>query len=438
MIKSKYTLQNIFEYVPFHRTIKIIKYNKKLIYKLDYSVEDIKNYLFLNKIIKPISNCEDYLPILKRILSSKNSYINIINYFCNYLNKNNNEFIPQINRIKGNEYILNKLNSFKIGFNSQFLDHFYNEKELDFKKLSEFCKKYGKKIKEITFMDNPDNINCPRLADFVYKYIIINSDIQKIEDKYIDSSIFHLSEFIYLFDLEYDENTHSENKNKELIENINQKKKIDIIKGLKSYSLYFAFNNNNYSEISQVIDSSCIFLINNGKNIENLEITKIDKTNKLFFADLIKNLNQLKTLIIPLYSGNKLYNCISQKIKKDSLYKLEINLNNFQEGYKIISKNKNSLTELTLKLKNIRQDNITILKTLSDIINLKKLKLICDFQIFDEENIKYFSLKNIEYLEIPLYVNTLLFDFNIFFEKLPKLKKLKFNGINFKDNEDII
>ena len=116
-IKSKYTLQNIFEYVPFHRTIKIIKYNKKLIYKLDYSVEDIKNYLFLNKIIKPISNCEDYLPILKRILSSKNSYINIINYFCNYLNKNNNEFIPQINRIKGNEYILNKLNSFKIGYN---------------------------------------------------------------------------------------------------------------------------------------------------------------------------------------------------------------------------------------------------------------------------------------------------------------------------------
>ena len=67
-IKSRYIIQKIFQNIPFHRTIKIVKYSKKITNKLDYLVDDIKNFLFFNKIIKPISNCEDYLPIIKRIL----------------------------------------------------------------------------------------------------------------------------------------------------------------------------------------------------------------------------------------------------------------------------------------------------------------------------------------------------------------------------------
>ena len=69
-VRSKYIIQNIFSYTSFKKTIKIIQYNKNLINKLEYTVDDIKNFFFFNKIIKPISNCEDYLPIIKRILSS--------------------------------------------------------------------------------------------------------------------------------------------------------------------------------------------------------------------------------------------------------------------------------------------------------------------------------------------------------------------------------
>ena len=195
-IRSKYIIQNIFGYTSFKRTIKIIKYNKNLINKLDYSVDDIKNFYFFNKIIKPISNCEDYLPIIKRILSSKNfSSQQILNVFCNYLNKNNKKFIPQISQIEGNEYILDKLDSFKLGFNKQILDYFSNfylieDKSLYIKKLSEFCKKYGKKIKEITFMDKEiANLLIEDINYYTIIYIIKNCNIEKIEDIYNDNKM---------------------------------------------------------------------------------------------------------------------------------------------------------------------------------------------------------------------------------------------------------
>ena len=44
--------------------------------------------------------------------------------------------------------------------------------------------------------------------------------------------------------------------------------------------------------------------------------------------------------------------------------------------------------------------------------------------------------KNVEYLEIPLYVTNYLFDLNLLFEKTPKLKKLIFYGININDDID--
>ena len=343
------------------------------------------------------------------------------------------KFIPQINKIKGNEYILNKLNSFKIGYNNQFLDYFYDDKLLNSKKLLDFCKNYGKKIKEITFMDMKDNNNFSVIDKYIYKYIIINSDIQKVEDRYFYNDNNNLSEFMKLFDLDYED--FFKNINKELLK-IHQKNKLnDIIRGLKSYSLYYDNIHNN--KINQLTNPLFIFMMNNGINIENLQITIINEPQRLSFINSIKKIINLKSLIISKNSDIKLYNCISEIIKEDSLYILEINLNNFQEGYNIINKNKNSLIELTLKIEYSIKDNITILKTLSDIKNLKKLKLICEFQILNEDNIKYFHLKKVEYLEIPLYINTFLFDLNIFFGNVPKLKKLIFNGINFNENNEI-
>ena len=440
-IKSKYIMQNIFGYTKFKRTIKIIKYNKNLINKLEYSVDDIKNFFFFNKIIKPISNCEDYLPIIKRILSSKSFTFNqILEVFCNYLNKNNNKFIPQISQIEGNEYLLDKLDSFKLGFNKQILDYFSNyylieDKSLYIKKLSEFCKKYGKKIKEVAFMDKEiKNLLLEDINYYTIIYIIKNCNIEKIEDSYNDNKMNSI--FMGIIDDEKIFEKDYINNNNNINEEIKEKDLICSIKKLKSYSLYFdkISGHTNY----ELINNLCHYLLTNGQNIEKLEITKINKNSQLYFLNSIKNLTNLNSLIISTQiNSSKFFQKLSKKVKKDSLYKLEINVNKFEDGYILIDKNKNSLKELTLTINHKNEIKI-IIKTISEIINLKKLRIICKFEIFDEDNIEYLSLKNVEYLEIPLYVNDYLFDLNLLFEKMPKLKKLIFYGINFDDNFHII
>ena len=439
-VRSKYIIQNIFSYTSFKKTIKIIQYNKNLINKLEYTVDDIKNFFFFNKIIKPISNCEDYLPIIKRILSSKRyTFKQISNVFCNYLNKTNNKFIPQISQIEGNEYILDKLDSFKLGFNKQILEYFSNfylieDKSLYIKKLSEFCKKYGKKIKEITFMDKEiENVLSEDINYYTIIYIIKNCNIEKIEDCFSDNKMNSMFMVIVddekIFEKDYYININNsegeEKKDKDLICSI---------KKLKSYSLYFDkisdFMNND------LIKNLCDYILINGQNIEELEITKITKSSQLNFLNSIKNLIKLKSLIISTQiNSSKFFQRLSKKVKRDSLCKLEINLNKFEDGFNIIDKNINSLTELTLTI-NHRKDSKIIIKTISEITKLKKLRIISKFEILDEDNIKYLFLKNVEYLEIPLYVTNYLFDLNLLFEKTPKLKKLIFYGININDDID--
>ena len=431
-IQSKYSLQKIFNYVPINRVAKIIKFNKKIIGDLDLSIDYIKKFLFMKKIIKPIANCEDYLTIMQRIFNSniennnqnKEEYITKI--FYNYLNRNN-KFIPQINYFIDNPILLMKLNSFKIGLNSVFIDNFLFENNyINFKKLIGFCNSFGKKLKEITFMGN--DISNDKNQNEIILNIIKNSNIQKIEDrcsKFNNKSLF--------MDLIDNENNETKNKNKNKFK-IN-KNIIDIIKELKYYSLYFDTKNITY--IYLIIKALCDNILLIGKNIEELEISMIDKESSLYFVNSLKNLDKLRVLKISCKSDNELlFDEISNVIKENNLIKLEMNLNNFEEGYNIINKNINLLNELLIKINNKINDNIKIIKTLSNIINLKKLKINSDFPIIEEKNIKYLCLKNVKYLEIPLIIEKNLFDLNYFFEKIPKLKKINFYGIKFIDNKN--
>ena len=429
-ISSKYLRQDIFKYVSFNTTIKIIKYNKKLIHELNYTVFEIKNFLFFHKIIKPISNIEDYIPIIKRMLPSKdnneNNINNIIKILCKYLNANNQEFIPQINKIKGNEFMLDNINYFKIGFCNTFLDYFYHEdNELDFNVASEFCKKYGKKIKEITFMDN--NLPHEMINDeayFLMAYIIKKSNIQKIEDNY--SFEYKSSIFTYIFNNDF--SAYCEKYKDILKEDKNNIKDLNsIMTKIKSYSLYFDEGKN-----EDAINSFNDIVVNNGHNIEELEIASINRNNYTTFINSLKKLKNLKSLKIPGKSKYVyLHNKISEVIKKDSLITLEMNIKSFDGGIKIINKNLDSLRELTIKIDDNSTDNIKIIKNISKIVNLKKLRIIADFLIFNEANIGYLYLNEVEYLEIPLHIIGKIFDLNAFFERIPKLKTLIFYDIDF-------
>ena len=154
----------------------------------------------------------------------------------------------------------------------------------------------------------------------------------------------------------------------------------------------------------------------------------------MHFITLLKNLKNLKSLSITSIPDNELFNDISNVINDNSLNKLEMNLNYFDEGINIINKNLNSLKELIIKIKYKREDSLQIVQTLSKIVNLTKLKIIAKIPIINEDNIKYLSFNNLKYLEMPLYIKKSMFNLNNFFGKTPNLETIIFNEIHFSNN----
>ena len=427
-IKSKYMIKNIFEYLTLYPSFQLIKYNKKLLSLMEFDKNKIKFIVALKKYLKPIANCEDYLPILKRIYTSDNlSPNNISKLYYNYCH-GDITFTPQINKINENEELLNSLYSFKIGFNKEFIDYFYDKDKFEFKKLMNFCDEYASKIKEITFMDNNiPNIQERKECYFILRYIIKSSNIIKIEDRNIEND---KSILLKLFDFDYNENINEDYYIKNYKPKRKQKDIIEIINELKYYSLYI----DEYYNINNIIKSFIDIILLNAKNLEELKITKINEENSLHFITLLKNLKNLKSLSITSIPDNELFNDISNVINDNSLNKLEMNLNYFDEGINIINKNLNSLKELIIKIKYKREDSLQIVQTLSKIVNLTKLKIIAKIPIINEDNIKYLSFNNLKYLEMPLYIKKSMFNLNNFFGKTPNLETIIFNEIHFSNN----
>ena len=351
--------------------------------------------------------------------------------FVHYFNRNN-PFFPQINNINDNEEILKSINYFKIGFNDIFINNFFNHQNIfEFNKLVEFCNKYGHKIKEITFMDNNIiGLDKKQMYFFIMKYIIKNSNIEKIEDRYYN--ILGDSLFFKIFKSDYSEDIFEKQFSIEIKKEKNQKDIMDIIKGIKYYSLYFDCNNN------KIIKYLNDVILLNSKEIKELKVSQIDKENSLEFIKLIKDLNNLESLTIENVSVYPfLFDEISKEIKENSFTKLEMSLNHFEEGINIINKNLISLKELTLKINYKKNNKIQLFKVLSNLTNLNKLRIIADFQIINNKDINYFSFKKMYYLQIPLYIKNIKFDFNYFFEKVPNLEIIKFYGIQFDKNNEL-
>ena len=239
IVKSKYIIKGIFDYLTITKSFLITKYNKKIqsFLELEYTKKETKVFLLLDKIIKPIANCEDYLPIIQKLVDKirinnkalLDNNIRASDLFVHYFNRNN-PFFPQINNINDNEEILKSINYFKIGFNDIFINNFFNHQNIfEFNKLVEFCNKYGHKIKEITFMDNNIiGLDKKQMYFFIMKYIIKNSNIEKIEDRYYN--ILGDSLFFKIFKSDYSEDIFEKQFSIEIKKEKNQKDIMDIIK----------------------------------------------------------------------------------------------------------------------------------------------------------------------------------------------------------------
>ena len=439
-ISNKNIIKNILDYISLNRKLSLFKYNKKALTILGYNKEDIKIFFLMKKVIKPIANIEDYIPLLKKRLNyeednaQKEEYL--INLFCHFLNQNC-KFIPNINFFDYHKKMYSLLNKFKISYNNNFVESFFNEEytyEINKNKLFIYANLFAKKIKEISYLDSNFEYkfeygkNIMKNTFKIINFLIQFSNIEKIEDKYnlndvntrfltIYNSVYEISNYLKDYKVKY-----KEEKN---IKEVNE-----ILKGLKSYSLYFDTYKN------KIIKHICDNILNNGQNLEELEVTEIKKSESIYFINSLKYLKKLKSLVIPKMSDDySLYNKIAEIIPENSLQNLEVNIYSIEEVLNIINKNKMSIKSLTIKINKSHDNNLVLVKTLSKINNLSKIKLICTFPIIDNKNIEYLSLNKVENLQIPLNINKDLFDFNLFFKKFPNLRNLHFHNINFTNKK---
>jgi len=121
-IKSKYIMNIIFNYIRNQKKLNIIRYNKKLLSKLDITKEDFENYFLLNKLNKQYNLNIDDINITKLDLNLKEldtyfleDFIKIKFKHLQKLYLNNNE----INNIKALEKAnFNEIKEFDISYNN--------------------------------------------------------------------------------------------------------------------------------------------------------------------------------------------------------------------------------------------------------------------------------------------------------------------------------
>ena len=270
-IHNKYNIKYLFEFVHLDIVVKIIKYNKYLLNLIELTKEEGIIILLMEKIVKPIANVEDYIPIIKRIASKEiifnkfNKEDYLISLFSKFLNLNS-KFIPSINFKCSYRKFFDLLNKIKICFNTNLIELFYDE-VYDFgsSTLLEYVYSYAKKIKQISFLDSDIDYKAymkEETAFYIIKLFTINSNVEKIEDRYFEDNT--TTNFLKIFDSKYSEDRLNiyENEYKELKR---QYDVLDIIKGLKSYSLYFDLYDSNI--IQNVCDNIIAFMENNNNKM---------------------------------------------------------------------------------------------------------------------------------------------------------------------------
>ena len=99
IIKSDYILQNVFDYLPKKKSLKIIKYNKNLQNRLKININDYKNYSSIELEIKPLEKKYD---ILNNFYKKNSEYIHIYFYDDNEkeINKNSMNYKLKVSKIK--------------------------------------------------------------------------------------------------------------------------------------------------------------------------------------------------------------------------------------------------------------------------------------------------------------------------------------------------
>ena len=431
-VKSKYSLKNIFDYLPYNLGLKLVYGSKKLMNNLDITPKVYQKFYEVKNILKPsifIDKCLDYLnhnnnyvdneKLIYGSLNSDNSTVDLIveNKGWEKVVKNVKNakllftpnliyYISQLN----NEELQNTfglLNLYKNNIVEIYFSSFQKECKINFEMIDQILNFLNMIFKSNNTNDNhndkiPNYINnSHKIKKLSFEFNEILSYID-ITNKFFDKidEIFSLS---YIKELFIDTNSFNDFQFTNFMKYAS--KKLISLKNIKI--------NNFGDKISHYADISILC------SQPNECIESIDLSNSFCSYDILPILNAknypLKSLKIKLYSNEN---------KAKWLF-LDYSFNTLETF------------ELEVKEKNNHENIESIIKSLNKMKRLKHLKLIGGLS--PNELLKLKNISNIEYMHIDinlLYNNIEVFPEDIcnYFTAFEKMKSLT---ITYSDSLEI-
>ena len=473
-IKSKYSLQNIFDFIPYNKSLKIIYGNKKLLQVLNISKETYQKYYEIKNILKPSYDIRKYFSYLdiknkyneknkikyndlitleEKILydTLNNSSFNIDLYIEN---KGWENIIKYIHKIKlvispklinyiykldndNKEYIFNLLNNYRDNIDEISICYFNDDWKINFEIINQILE-ILKKIFQIKNESKNIELSYNKMNNIIHENsnINLNNNKKKLSFKnnkifsYIDISSKFFDKILSLIEIEglfIDIYSFNEYQFSDIIKNISKK-----MKSLTYLSIdNFGINQSHYATLS-------ILLSNANENIEILDLS-----HSFCISSILSILNLKKNHLKVI----KLKICASQS--KISWNFLEKNINVLE----IFEIEIDNMINILNKMKNLTKLKIIGCLQLNQLINFKNKENIEYFNIdynFSDDNIQsyqnelynyFFNFKNLKYLTISNKSELSFFKF-IFSSKLSFINLSNIKGENFlsllKENKNHI
>lgn len=469
-ISNKYNIIELFEYISFDKTLKIILYNKTIQKHLKIEKNYFYHFFIIRKAIKPT-----YQSIIKNIPLLENQNNNeiklnnniILNEQFFYKTINSMKIFISINlKDKKWKIFLKNILNIKLEINPSIIDYIYNMQEKEKKETLDILQKYSKNIKEIHLNGfnekNELNFEMRNKINYILNFIFKpnkrkNSfNIKKLsfEDNFIISILDINNLFIEFTDIICRNNKYSNIEQlyvnsktaKNSISNLNIfiKEKIPNLTYINLYDFNFVNNNNSlllsklFSKLKFLnsIDlSGCICDNNNMKEIfndnNNLELKELKF--KLLYGDKMINWNFL----------NKFYKFL-EKLEIEMIFPYNVpcmisyelcfhyKYINAKDLFLIINKME-KLRELNLNGEHLNNYNLNLLQ------NDKIINLTYSFYIINPEKS---LISDYNYTE-PSFSKTFLYNKNmkeisLIYNYLPKSKEISdnYNGIDLLCQND--
>ena len=447
-IKSKYTLQNLFNFIPYNLTLKLIYGTRQLSSNLNISIKSYQKFNEIKKILKQSYDINKYYSYLDIKHDNNNNNLNFYNsndiekilYGClNSASFNTNLFIGN----KGWEYIIKNVKKNKLIITPKLLNYlFFELNNQEKQNIFNLLKIYKNNIVEIDF--------CYFINDFKANFDNINKIINILENIFKNKGENENNEFDKINKIIFNDQRNNNHNIKKIIfekfeivqyidittkffDKINNIISLEIIEGLSIDSNYF--NEYQFSDFLKYLSKKMI----------SLKFLKINDFgyHKSHYADLsilCSNLND-QIEIIDFSSSFCLSSVLTIfKLKKHCLkgLKLKILSNNNNENWDFLLKYKNSLETFELEIKENKSENLDkLLSKLNLIDKLKNMKIIAGLKI--NQLIYFKNIEKIENFNIDLDLKNNLINYSTlsYFSKFLKLKTLKIGIINTLSSKDI-